>query len=36
LLDPEGFDLDLAARNAEDALVSHLTKRFPIFAEADG
>jgi AcrR family transcriptional regulator len=36
LLDPEGFDLDLAARNAEDALVSHLTKRFPMFAEADG
>jgi AcrR family transcriptional regulator len=36
LLDPDGFDLDLAARNAEDALVSHLTRRFPQFAEADG
>ncbi|GIW13764.1 MAG: TetR family transcriptional regulator [Tepidiforma sp.] len=36
LLDPDGFDLDLAARNAEDALLSHLTKRFPVFAEADG
>jgi AcrR family transcriptional regulator len=36
LLDPDGFDLDLAARNAEDALVSHVTRRFPLFAEADG
>lgn len=36
LLDPAAFDLDLAARNAEDALVSHLTKRFPLFAESDG
>jgi AcrR family transcriptional regulator len=36
LLDPEGFDLDLAARHAEDALISHLTRRFPMFAEADG
>lgn len=36
LLDPEGFDLDLAARNAEDALVGHLTRRFPAFQEYDG
>lgn len=36
LLDPAAFDLDLAARNAEDALLSHLTKRFPMFAESDG
>ncbi|WP_322796746.1 TetR/AcrR family transcriptional regulator [Tepidiforma sp.] len=36
LLDRDGFDLDLAARNAEDAFVSHLTRRFPVFSEVDG